>query len=143
MSSTPTFVPARSNAKQNVLHESFRYSLNKRRGERSYWRCVDKLCPGKINLKDDSVVVSTAPHNHLPTPAENSIHIAKQHMKQKHASRMPQQKNSSHKLLGRSHPLKLRPRCPVSKDLYKRWQEELDAELTTTLHRHLPWKILP
>ena len=83
MSSTPTLVPGRSNAKQNVLHESFRYTLNKRRGERSYWRCVDKLCPGKINLKDDSIVVSTAPHNHLPTPAENSIHIAKQHLKQR------------------------------------------------------------
>ena len=55
-------------------------SLNKKRGETSYWTCIDKNCPGsgKLTLQEDSIGVNSSTHNHLATPIENSIHMAKQ-----------------------------------------------------------------
>ena len=42
-------VPATCGKKQNVLYVSYRLSLNKRRGERSYWTCMEKKCRGGLH----------------------------------------------------------------------------------------------
>ena len=88
-SSTPKFVPARCSKKQNVLYESYRYSLNKRRGERSYWTCIEKKCSGKLTLQEDSIVVNSSTHNHLAASAEKMP-----------VPLMPPPRISFHKLLG-------------------------------------------
>ena len=86
MTSTISIVPGRTSRSRNVIHEGYRYCLNRKRSEKSYWKCVDKTCPGRLTLLDDATVTSTKIHTHPPTPAANSVHIAKQKLKQKAAS---------------------------------------------------------
>ena len=86
MTSTISFVPGRTARSRNVIHEGYRYCLDRKRDEKSYWKCVDKTCSGRLSLVDDTTVTSTKPHMHPTTPAENSVHCAKQTMKQKAAS---------------------------------------------------------
>ena len=53
------------------------YCLDKKRDDKTYWRCTDKTCPGRLNLMNDTTVTSMEPHSHPLTPAANSIHTAK------------------------------------------------------------------
>ena len=83
MTSTITFIPGRTTGSRNVIHDGYRYCLDKKRDEKTYWRCTDKTCSGRLNLVNDTTVTSTKPHSHPPTPAENSVFKAKQGLKRK------------------------------------------------------------
>ena len=83
MTFTITFVPGRTTGSRHVIHDGYRYCLDKKRDEKSYWRCTTKTCAGRLSLVDDTTVTSTKPHSHPPTPAANSVHTAKQNMKRK------------------------------------------------------------
>ena len=85
MTSTILFVPGRTSRSRHVLHDGFRFCLDKKRDEKSYWRCVVEGCSGRLSLLDDTTVTSSKPHTHPPTPAENSVHVAKQTLKRKAA----------------------------------------------------------
>ena len=85
MTSTINFVPGRTKGSRNVIHEGHRYCLDKKRDDKTYWRCSLKTCSGRLNLLADTTVTGTKPHTHPPTPAENSVHTAKQSLKRKAA----------------------------------------------------------
>ena len=77
MSSTVTFISWRTSGSRNFIHDGYRYCLDKKRDDKTYWRCTDKTCPGRLNLMNDTTVTSMEPHSHPLTPAANSIHTAK------------------------------------------------------------------
>ena len=81
--STITLIPGRTTVSRNVIHDGFRYCLNKKPDEKTYWRCTDKTFCGRFNLVNETTVTSTKPHSHPPTPAENSVFKAKQGLKRK------------------------------------------------------------
>ena len=83
MTSTVSIVPGRTSRSRNVIHEGYRYCLDRKRSEKSYWKCVDKTCPGRLTLLDDTTVTNMKQHSHPATPAANSVHNAKQEMKKK------------------------------------------------------------
>ena len=39
MSSTITFIPGRTSGPRNVIHDGYRYCLDKKRDDKTYWRC--------------------------------------------------------------------------------------------------------
>ena len=86
MSITISIVPGRTNRSRNVIHEGYRYCLDKKKSEKFYWKCVIKSCSGRLTLLDDSTVMSSKTHSHPANPAANSVHTAKKTLKQKAAS---------------------------------------------------------
>ena len=80
MSSTITFIPGRTSGSRNVIHDGYRYCLDKKRDDKTYWRFIDKTCSGRLSLMNDNTVTNSKPYLHHPTPA---VHTAKQNMKRK------------------------------------------------------------
>ena len=68
---------------RNVIHDGYRYCLDKKRDDKTYCRCTDKTCSGRLNLMNDTSVTNSNPHPHPPTSAANSVYTAKQNMKRK------------------------------------------------------------
>ena len=83
MSSTITFISGRTSGPRHVIHDGYRYCLDKKRDDKTYWRCTDKTCSGRLNLMKDTTVTNSKPHPHPPIPAANSVYTAKQNMKRK------------------------------------------------------------
>ena len=73
MTSNINFVPGRIKGSRNVIHEGHRYCLDKKRDDKTYWRCSLKTCSGRLNLLADTTVTGTKPHTHPPTPAETHL----------------------------------------------------------------------
>ncbi len=42
-----------SRGSRTLIHNDYLFSLKNNKGDRSYWKCVNKDCTAKINLKDD------------------------------------------------------------------------------------------
>ena len=49
MTSTITFVPGRTTGSKNVIHDGYKYCLDKKRVEKTYWKCTDKTLMGRTN----------------------------------------------------------------------------------------------
>ena len=76
--------------KDNVIHNGFRYRLDKKRitsiGVRnSYWRCVSDGCSGRLVLHNENVV-NTPHHDHGEQKADTVVHRAKKKLKNRAAS---------------------------------------------------------
>ena len=56
MTTTISFIPGRTSRSRNLLHDGYRYFLDKKRSEKSYWKCVNKTCSGRLSFVDDSTV---------------------------------------------------------------------------------------
>ena len=41
------------------------------------------LGKGKLNISGGTTITGSSPHNHLPTPADNSVHLGRQQIKRK------------------------------------------------------------
>ena len=63
--------------------KSFRYTLNKKKRYNCYSKCVEKTFKGKLNISRDTTITGSSPHNHLHTPADNTVHLGRQQMKRK------------------------------------------------------------
>ena len=83
VSSTITFISGRTSGPRNVIHDGYRFCLDKKRDDKTYWRCTDKTYSGRLNLMNDTAVTNSKPHPHPLTPAANSVYTAKQNMKRK------------------------------------------------------------
>ena len=58
-------MPGRKSSKQNVIYGANRYCLDKRRNERSYWKCVNRGCYSRITIHGGRVLNAsqhTPPH---------------------------------------------------------------------------------
>ena len=74
--------------KQNAILDGFIYHLDRRRDERSYWKCnlrANNNCTGRLVLNGD-ICINTPHHNHLPMPAEIQVHKAKVSLKNRAAT---------------------------------------------------------
>ena len=47
--------------------------MDKKRDDRTNWRCTDKTSSGRLNFVNDATVTSTESHSHPAAPAENSL----------------------------------------------------------------------
>ena len=56
LQSPPKLVDVRTRGHQNVLYHSFRYTLNKKKGDNCYWKCVEKTCKGKLNISGGTTI---------------------------------------------------------------------------------------
>ena len=74
--------------KPNAVVDGHRYTLDRRRNEKSYWRCTlrNQECCGRLVLKDDSLVTNAPTHNHGAQQVEITVHKSKQKLKTSAAS---------------------------------------------------------
>ena len=66
--------------KQNVIYNGYILNLNRRRNDRSYWRCNAPNCSGRLTLVNDTVA-NSSDHNHSPPTADITVHRAKTTLK--------------------------------------------------------------
>ena len=76
---SPSFLDVRrTSGSRNVIHDGYRYCLDKKRDD-----STGKTCSGRLNLMNDTTVTNLEPHLHPPTSVANSVYTAKQNMKRK------------------------------------------------------------
>ena len=56
---TVTFIPGRTSGSRNVIHDGYHYCLDKKRDDKTYWRCTVKTCSGTVENMDR---LAEAPH---------------------------------------------------------------------------------
>ena len=49
---TVTFIPGRTSGSRNVIHDGYHYCLDKKRDDKTYWRCTVKTCSGTVENMD-------------------------------------------------------------------------------------------
>ena len=48
-----------------LVHDGFKYTLNRRGCDgQCYWRCADRMCPGREITSENDELLSTKEHNH-------------------------------------------------------------------------------
>ena len=71
MTSSITFIPGRTTGSRNVIHDGYRYCLDKKRDEKTYWRCTDKTCSGRLNLVNEPRLLDHSPSKPCPNSTVN------------------------------------------------------------------------
>ena len=96
MASSLQFIPGRRSGQLPLL-DGFRFCLDKKKNETTYWKCVDfrKGCRARITTLDDQLTSPVPDHSHDPQLAENSVFQAKQSLKRKAAQGDPTNLNQS------------------------------------------------
>jgi hypothetical protein len=82
------FVPGGKNDTENHILNSFRYVLDKRRDDTSYWKCSDfrNGCRARITTTDKQLTSPIPSHKPLEVQnAKTTVHKAKQNLKRKAA----------------------------------------------------------
>ena len=69
------YVPGRKSSKNNLIHNGNRYCLNKRRKDRTYWRCIVKGCYGRVTIKDGKVLKFSSHSSHPLTASRRDYLI--------------------------------------------------------------------
>ena len=85
---TVTFIPGRTSGSRNFIHDKYRYCLGKKRDDKTYWKCTDKTCSGRLNLINDTIVTITEYEASSPPSyscSELSLH-SKKNMKRGNAN---------------------------------------------------------
>ena len=77
-----TFVET-SKGRQSVVHKGYIYQKIRENGERSWWRCKDRSCKGKLGLESDQVTATTGEHYHPPSQAQASTNTVISSMKKR------------------------------------------------------------
>ena len=77
-----TFVET-SKGRRSIVHEGYIYQKIRENGERSWWRCKDRTCKGKLRLENGQVTATTGEHFHPPSQAQTSANIVISSMKRK------------------------------------------------------------
>ena len=58
------------------MHDGFKYTLNRRGREgQYYWRCADRMCPGRVITSENDELLFTTEHNHEGNEVE--VEVAK------------------------------------------------------------------
>lgn len=57
-----------SRGSQTLVHNEYMFSLKTRRGDRSYWNCVNRDCTAKINTQNGIPTKIMVNHNHPQDP---------------------------------------------------------------------------
>jgi hypothetical protein len=71
MSSSITFIPGRTTGSRNVIHDGYRYCLDKNRDDKTYWRCTEKTCSGRLSLTNNTTVTWTQLKATLPSEMDS------------------------------------------------------------------------
>ncbi|KAL5270814.1 hypothetical protein ACHWQZ_G001474 [Mnemiopsis leidyi] len=61
------YVPGRKSSNNNLIYNGNRYCLDKRRNDRTYWRCVAKKCYSRVTIRAGKVLKSSPHISHPPT----------------------------------------------------------------------------
>ena len=77
-----TFVET-SKGRRSIVHEGYIYQKIRENGERSWWRCKDHTCKGKLRLENGQVTATTGEHFHPPSQAQASANIIISSMKKR------------------------------------------------------------
>ena len=77
-----TFVET-SKGRRSIVHEGYIYQKIRENGERSWWRCKDRTCKGKLRLENGQVTATTGEHFHPPSQAQTSANIVISSMKRR------------------------------------------------------------
>ena len=77
-----TFVET-SKGRRSIVHEGYIYQKIRENGERSWWRCKDRTCKGKLRLENGQVTATTGEHFHPPSLAQTSANIVISSMKRR------------------------------------------------------------
>ena len=77
-----TFVET-SKGRQSVVHKGYIYQKIRKNGERSWWRCKDRSCKGKLRLESDQVTATIEEHYHPPSQAQASANTVISSMKKR------------------------------------------------------------
>ena len=77
-SSTIKFIPGRKKGSHNVLYYCQLYHLNRKKNERTCWKC--NKCRSRLTLVLDTFLTDT-PHLHDPQPADVAVHRSKTTLK--------------------------------------------------------------
>ena len=87
MAANLQFVPGRKKDTENPILNGFRYVLDKRRDDTSYWKCSDLRngCRARITTTDKQLTSPIPSHSHEVQNAETTVHKAKQNLKRKAA----------------------------------------------------------
>ena len=78
------FVPATKKGHENPVLNGFRYVLDRKRDDKSYWKCCrhkSLSCKARITTMDKQLTSTIPNHCHDPEPAETAVHVAKQSLK--------------------------------------------------------------
>ena len=86
MSTTPTIniVPGRIAGHSNVIINGYRYTNDRKRGNKTYMKCVlySNGCRGRITLMDKELITPVPDHpTHDVQHSETYVHVSKQSLK--------------------------------------------------------------
>jgi len=62
---------------------SFLYRKEKIQKDVEYWRCIDKLCTGRLNLKHDEIIKGPSDHNHVADIIKNQAKVVVENIKKR------------------------------------------------------------
>ena len=85
MATDLSFVPGRNARSENPTLNGFRFILNIKKNEPTYWKCAlfRTGCSARITTVDKQLVFPVPAHSHEVQHAGNTVHIAKQTLKWK------------------------------------------------------------
>ncbi|KAL5249853.1 hypothetical protein ACHWQZ_G015797 [Mnemiopsis leidyi] len=118
MASSLQFIPGRRSGQVPLL-DGFRFCLDKKKNETTYWKCVDfrKGCRARITTLDDQLTSPVPDHSHDPQLAENSVFQAKQSLKRKAAqANQPTKFLCSEAVSGLGYEARAKLGCTVTLD---------------------------
>jgi hypothetical protein len=61
-----------SKGKSAVVYQGYIYQKIRENGEKSWWRCRDRSCKGKLRLESSQLPATTGEHAHPPSQARAS-----------------------------------------------------------------------
>ena len=87
MATNLELVPGRKASSENPILNGYRFILNRRKDESTYWKCAlfRTGCSARITTVDKQLVSPVPDHSHDPPLAENTVHVAKQNLKRRAA----------------------------------------------------------
>ena len=79
MATDLSFVPGRNAGSENPILNGFRFILNRKKNESTYWKCAlfRTGSSARITTVDKQLVSPVPVHAHEVQHAENTVHIAK------------------------------------------------------------------
>ena len=81
------FIPGKNRGTQNPVLDGFRYVVDKKKNDTTYWKCFQfrKGCRARISTIGKQLTSPAPEHTHDPLSAEIAVHVAKQTLKRKAA----------------------------------------------------------
>ena len=78
MATDLSFVPGRNAGSENPILNGFRFILNRKKNDSTYWKCAlfRTGCSARITTVDKQLVSPVPVHSHEVQHAENTVHIA-------------------------------------------------------------------